>query len=215
MPFAAGDPRFGSGPVNGANIERDELDKDWRLDGAGSGGGGMSCEAALVVRGLDDVSTLDGLSATDKDALCAEFGAGKDGGGMSGCWPSSPSASTSASLSRERESEGTAVFSIDPIGRAFGVVCSSSSLADAFVRFAPWTAGLGAENQLLHVVGEWQITMNVRSPVRMEQARSISVPTSLQSRQGRRREGGQEMISSDHAVVRSLLGSIKRAQYRV
>ena len=123
LPFEVGGPRFGSGPrfgrgpVVGTRIDCEEVLGRARRFEAATFGGDMRevvgfCGGAMRF-GLPGGGIAD-------EALCAEFMAGKEGGGR---LSSSSSSELSCSLSVK---VGTAGASWSDAGAAFGVVSTSS-----------------------------------------------------------------------------------------
>jgi hypothetical protein len=89
LPFEVGGPRlgigprFGNGPVVGMRIDWEVVGKARSLEGA-TRGGGMSDEVAGLEGGPMRFGFEGGGMANDgagAEALCAEFSAGKEGGG--------------------------------------------------------------------------------------------------------------------------------------
>jgi hypothetical protein len=134
LPFEVGGPRFGSGPrfgrgpVVGTRIDCEEVLGRARRFEAATFGGGMRevvgfCGGAMRF-GLPGGGIADGGGMVDSEggfeALCAEFMAGKEGGGR---LSSSSSSELSCSLSVK---VGTAGASWSDAGAAFGVVSTSS-----------------------------------------------------------------------------------------
>jgi hypothetical protein len=93
LPFEIGGPRFGigprfgNGPVVGMRIDGEETGRARRFEGA-TRGGGISDEVEGFDGGAIAIEPFGlGGGAMEKagrcpPALCAEFSAGKDGGGM-------------------------------------------------------------------------------------------------------------------------------------
>lgn len=139
LPFEVGGPRFGSGPrlgrgpVVGTRIDGEgEVGRARRFEAA-TRGGGMS-EVAGLGGGAMRVGLLDGGGMTENEgaleARCAEFMAGKEGGGRSS---SSSSSELSCSLSvnvgtEDALSSGTGIaFGVDSRDRLMGAPLLLSS----------------------------------------------------------------------------------------
>lgn len=124
-PFETGGPRFGSGPrlgrgpVVGTRMDGVAVGNARRFEGA-TRGGGMSEEVSGLEGGAMGVGLLGGGMEMDgggPEALCAEFIAGKEGGGR---LSSSSSSESSCSLS---VNVGTAGASFSFLCVALGVDC--------------------------------------------------------------------------------------------
>lgn len=114
-------PRFGSGPVVGTRIDWAAVGSARRLEGA-TRGGGMREEVAGLAGGAMRVGLEGGGMEKEgggAEALCAEFSAGKDGGGRLSSSSSSSDSSVSCWL---RVKTGTAGAFWPSFGKAFGVV---------------------------------------------------------------------------------------------
>jgi hypothetical protein len=97
-------PRFGSGSVVGTRNEGASVGRARRFEGLAWGGG------------MRDATAGRGGGAIGGAARCAEFIAGKEGGGRSSSSSSELSCAASVNV-------GAATPSCEPFGTAFGVVC--------------------------------------------------------------------------------------------